>query len=241
MRAAVLVAITLCACSTREPASEARDGGADAVNDASSDAAPPTPAPLAGCAVRCHGQDTNAAPPQDLRGNMATSVATVGAHQLHLVAGASWHRRIACSACHVVPGTVDAPGHIDGDQVAEVIFDKMNPQGKYAKTTATCSALYCHGDGLGNNGTISFIPSDALACDSCHGLGSLSMSGAHTAHWLLGVSCSDCHADEVDSNRLFLKPALHINGVHDAKLATGTWDPATRSCANTGCHGTFTW
>ena len=35
--------------------------------------------------------------------------------------------------------------------------------------------------------------------------------------------------------------ALHIDGVHQVKMANGTYNAATRACSNTGCHGTETW
>ncbi|HWO24690.1 MAG TPA: hypothetical protein VNO30_38370 [Kofleriaceae bacterium] len=34
---------------------------------------------------------------------------------------------------------------------------------------------------------------------------------------------------------------LHVNGVHEVKMANGTYNATTRQCANTGCHGTETW
>ena len=34
---------------------------------------------------------------------------------------------------------------------------------------------------------------------------------------------------------------LHINGVHEIKMASGTWNATTRTCSNTGCHGTKSW
>jgi predicted CxxxxCH...CXXCH cytochrome family protein len=68
----------------------------------------------------CHGS-TNPAPPRDINGNLSTTVATVGAHQSHLV-GAGTTDGIRCSECHVVPTSVYAPGHLDGGLPAEVIF-----------------------------------------------------------------------------------------------------------------------
>ena len=44
------------------------------------------------------------------------------AHREHL--GVSdWRRSLLCSDCHSVPTAVDTPGHLDGDDVAEVPFD----------------------------------------------------------------------------------------------------------------------
>src|SRR5512133_806304 len=89
---------------------------------AGSDVTPPNADPQAGCAIACHGADTNNAPPRSNSGVTATTARPVGAHQAHLVASPAWHRAVDCGDCHVVPATVDAPGHIDGDGVAEVTF-----------------------------------------------------------------------------------------------------------------------
>jgi len=196
--------------------------------------------PAAGDCTSCHGSATSSAPPKDLSGNTAATVATVGAHQAHL-ATSTWHHAVVCSSCHVVPKAVDAPGHIDGDNLAEVRFDTMNPLGVYTKANATCTTLYCHGDGRGSNGTIPFTATGALACNDCHGTHGPGMSGEHTLHLVLGLRCSSCHADVIDRDMTILKPDLHVNGVHEVKMAKGTWDPATKKCSDTGCHFTLRW
>jgi predicted CxxxxCH...CXXCH cytochrome family protein len=192
-----------------------------------------------GCTT-CHGS-TNSAPPKDLAGNTATTVATVGAHQAHLAAS-TWHHAVVCSSCHVVPQTVDAPGHRDGDNIAEVIFDTLNPQGLYTKATATCSTMYCHGNGRGANGTISFVKAGPLPCTGCHATNGTGMSGQHSLHINSeGMRCSGCHATVVNANMTIIKADLHVNGVHEVKMANGTWNAGTRQCSNTGCHGTKSW
>jgi predicted CxxxxCH...CXXCH cytochrome family protein len=192
-----------------------------------------------GC-TSCHGAAASAAPPKDLRGATATSVATVGAHQAHL-ATSTWHLAVVCSSCHAVPQTVSAPGHIDGDNIAEIVFDPLNPIGTYNKATATCSTMYCHGNGRGGNGSIAFTQTGPLACTSCHATNGTNMSGHHRTHLGEGIRCSGCHADVVDPNMKILKPDLHVNGVHEVRMANGIWNAAARTCANTGCHGTKSW
>jgi predicted CxxxxCH...CXXCH cytochrome family protein len=198
------------------------------------------PGATGGCTT-CHGSTTNAAPPKDLVGNTAITVPTVGAHQAHLVVSTSYHA-VVCSSCHVVPQTVNAPGHIDGDNIAEVKFDTLNPQGAYTKSTATCSTMYCHGNGRGGNGTITFVQAGPLACNACHATNGTGMSGRHSTHIRIeGMKCSQCHADVVNASMAIIKADLHVNGVHEVKMANGTWNATTRTCANTGCHGTKSW
>jgi hypothetical protein len=45
----------------------------------------------------------------------------------------------------------------------------------------------------------------------------------------------------VDAGMNIIKADLHINGVHEVKMANGTWNATARTCANTGCHGTKSW
>lgn len=193
---------------------------------------------LTGGCTTCHGS-TNAAPPKDLAGNTAATAPGVGAHQAHLTAS-TWRHEIPCSSCHVVPTTLDAPGHRDGDNVAELTFDALNPAGTYAG--GTCSSMYCHGNGRGGNGTIAWLATGPLACGACHSVTGSGMSGEHSTH-INGenMRCSECHQTVVDQNLGIINANLHVNGVHEVKMAAGTWNPATRQCSNTGCHGTETW
>lgn len=192
-----------------------------------------------GDCTSCHGSPTSAAPPRDLSGNTAPTARGVGAHAAHL-APSSWHREIACASCHVVPLTADAPGHLDGDNLAELVFDGLNPAATYGGTT--CSNLYCHGTGRGNDGTATWTTPGALACGACHGLTGTNMSGEHRKH-IAGedLRCSECHAQVVDRTQTIIDAKLHVDGVHQVRMARGTFDPATRTCADTGCHGTERW
>ena len=193
-----------------------------------------------GCTT-CHGSPTSSAPPKDLAGKTAPTDRGVGAHQAHLKTS-TWHRAVTCAECHTVPTTVDAPGHRDGDNIAEVKFDTLNPQGVYTASTTTCSTMYCHGNGRGGNGTISWVTPGALACGACHSINGTNMSGDHRKH-IVGenMKCSQCHRDVVDANMTIINANLHVNGLHEVKMANGTFNPATRACTNTGCHGTETW
>jgi predicted CxxxxCH...CXXCH cytochrome family protein len=193
-----------------------------------------------GC-TSCHGSPASSAPPTDLGGNTANTAQGVGAHVAHL-ATSTWHRAITCTNCHVVPNAIDAPGHRDGDNIAEVVFDTLDPAGTYTRANATCSNLYCHGTGRGNTGTKSWVTPGALACGACHSMTGTNMSGDHRKH-IVGenIKCSQCHGDVVNAAQTIINANLHVNGLHEVKMANGTFNAATRRCSNTGCHGTETW
>jgi predicted CxxxxCH...CXXCH cytochrome family protein len=193
-----------------------------------------------GCSS-CHGSADNSAPPKDLSGDTARSAQSVGAHQVHL--GTSpWRRAMPCSSCHVVPTQTDSPGHRDGDNVAEVKFDTMNPLGTYTVSNATCSNNYCHGTGRGSTGTALWTAVVAMTCTSCHQTNGTGMSGDHRKHIREeGIRCSQCHGDVIDANQTIVNANLHVNGVHEVKMAQGTYNPATRACTNIACHDPEKW
>jgi predicted CxxxxCH...CXXCH cytochrome family protein len=193
------------------------------------------PGQTGGCTGVCHGS-TNAAPPKDIAGNEMS--AKVGAHQAHLRTS-NWHRAIPCASCHVVPLTDDAPGHRDGDNIAEVKFTTLNPAATY--TGITCGSLYCHGNGRGNTGTATWTSTTPMQCGSCHSVTGSNMSGQHAKHIGEGVRCNRCHSTVVDVNRNIINANLHVNGVHDVRLTQGNFNPADRTCKNTQCHGNKTW
>ncbi|MGE5314156.1 MAG: CxxxxCH/CxxCH domain c-type cytochrome [Acidobacteriota bacterium] len=141
----------------------------------------------------CHGS-VNAAPPKDLHDNVSVSVATVGLHQKH-VSGATLAANLRCSACHIVPSSLYAPGHLDGVLPAEVTFDTASvartvtnepgtsfyyaglpaytPNPSYTRPAATCQNTYCHGNFKNGNPTNVVKWTDetgsGAACGTCHG------------------------------------------------------------------------
>ena len=194
-----------------------------------------------GSCTSCHGSPTSSAPPKDLSGDTAPTARGVGAHAAHL-ATSTWRREIACSSCHAVPGTVDVPAHIDGDNLAEIRFDTLNAAGTYSSATATCTNQYCHGNGRGNNGTVTWTTPGTLACGSCHSVTGTGMSGDHSRHVNgEGMRCSECHGDVVNAQRAIIAPLLHVNGLHEIKMAAGTFNATTRTCTNLACHGSEAW
>lgn len=191
----------------------------------------------------CHGANGESAPPNDTQGNTDPTLQTVGAHRAH-IGPSDWRRELYCAQCHIVPVDVSDAPHIDGDNVAEVTFDNLNPDGIYDVATATCSNNYCHGPGLASTGNEIWTTTLQLNCDGCHDDGSnggVNMSGAHDDHLAENFSCSTCHSTVVNVGGVILDPNLHINGLHEVEMAIGIWDPAQRRCANVGCHGDFDW
>src|SRR5204862_6241572 len=78
------------------------------------DAGPGDPTASAACSSTCHGSGGIAAPPRDLGGHTDTTSLGVGAHRAH-VEGSTWHKRVECANCHLVPDQIGDPGHIDTD------------------------------------------------------------------------------------------------------------------------------
>lgn len=189
------------------------------------------PRPLAaagtGACSGCHGNADNAAPPSSTKGLTSTAERAVGAHQQHLRNGAL-RRAVACGECHLVPATVDAPGHIDG--LAEVF---PAGAGQLARTggaapswgaDGTCSGVYCHGATLGAGGTSqrpqwTQVDGTQAACGTCH---AIPPPAPHTS----STACGTCHdgysATAVDLDH-------HVDGLVEISGI---------ACA--GCHGDAT-
>jgi len=200
-----------------------------------------------GACDSCHGSDGESAPPRDLAGNTSRSSPGVGAHRKHL-GNSGWSATMSCENCHVVPGNVGSTGHLDGDSVPEVPFDSLNPAGTVNFASDTCENLYCHGNGRGNNGSISWTSTTAMQCSSCHltpnvGQSATGMSGRHDKHIRdKRIPCVDCHAQVVNSSRVIIDAGLHINGSKNIlMLSGGSYDPSNRRCSNMSCHGNKTW
>jgi predicted CxxxxCH...CXXCH cytochrome family protein len=180
--------------------------------------------PTLACST-CHGNASNAAPPQSAGGLTATTEVTVGAHQTHLKDGAS-RAAVDCTECHVVPKTVDDPGHIDASP-AEVVFGPLATRGgvtpDWDRNAATCSNVYCHGAKTagGTNKTPQWTKVDGTqaACGTCHG------KPPPFPHPVL-TDCSQCHPLTVRADgTIDIAGGHHIDGTLDVKV----------TCAS--CHG----
>jgi predicted CxxxxCH...CXXCH cytochrome family protein len=150
--------------------------------------APATSAAAAQCGS-CHG-------------DAATASRLSGAHAAHVAAGGP---SLACGECHVVPATVGAPGHADGE--ADVVFGQRAgaAAARWDAAAKTC-AVACHGTLDGAAAKPVWTGADggagALACGSCH---AIPPPAPHTTSTL----CGSCHpgytATTVDAT-------LHRNG-----------------------------
>ncbi len=178
-----------------------------------------------GACNSCHGNATNAAPPVDTAGRSGTGEVTVGAHQSHLQA--TLGKEVGCEACHEVPATVDAAGHLDGTPDAEVVFGGLSEQDgatpAWDRGTATCAGSYCHGATL-SGGSLSapkwtVVDGSQKACGTCHGAPPPS---PHPASPI----CGTCHQD-----------ATLDGAIGDAsRHIDGTLDVRTDFACN-ACHG----
>lgn len=183
-----------------------------------------------GC-IGCHGSGTSAAPPVDLAGNFDESARGVGAHRAHLEARHHLATAVACSECHVVPATLNAPGHIDSTPPAEVfppgagmLARARGADAGYDVGTASCTT-YCHGAG----GTIAGDPAasnqrpvwtggtNQAGCGTCHGVPPRTAAHAGVTGGL--TQCVQCHPDTVTAGGAILFGAdggmtsAHIDGV----------------------------
>jgi predicted CxxxxCH...CXXCH cytochrome family protein len=157
-----------------------------------------------GCSS-CHGQGELGAPPPDTTGNLETSAPGVGAHTAH-VQSSSTHRVLGCDACHTVPTAVDTPGHIDGDQRAELVFGDLARQNgaspTYDSVNGACNNTYCHG----KNSPNWIAPrTSSEACGSCHGL-------PPPLPHPTDRTCSHCHGAVIGADGKFIAPELHVDG-----------------------------
>lgn len=174
-----------------------------------------------GACTVCHGDAARAsnpaAPPRDGQGELATPA--VGTHLAHLDAG------VTCETCHVVPSSISAPGHADGDGRAEIVFGpaaaRNGASPEYVAADRTCRNTYCHG------GSRTFVegnvsaPWDAgdLGCTGCHGT-------PPASHGAWATDCSACHPGTVsESDDAIVPGGSHLDGVVSGHPA-GFDDPA---------------
>ena len=178
----------------------------------------------------CHGNSVSPAPPKALDGSTSRTSLGVGAHRAHLT-DSPLRAAIACDECHVVPETVDAPGHVDA-LPAELTFGTLatsrGAEPAWDRDAATCSNVYCHGATL--SGGANTVPKWTVAdgsqaqCGACHG------TPPPAPHPQTGDSlgqCSYCHPGTVaPDGTILVAEGKHINGVVDA-----------RGWTCTDCHG----
>ena len=195
----------------------------------------------------CHGGVDNAtgAPPRNLDGT--DQVGAFPSHTPHVM-GSAMAGAFDCTQCHVKAKDVLSAGHIFGNPKGGALNDfgaGLSPQGAFDRATGTCSNLYCHGNGRGDNGMI-VANAPTLACEGCHPTSrslptaQQNMSGPHASHMAspTGITCADCHAATTTDGVTITNTAMHINGKRDVMItAPGfTRDPVNGFCTGT-CHG----
>ncbi len=191
----------------------------------------------------CHGGVDNqtGAPPQSIDGATDAAAGAFPAHGFHVTGNG--HALITCVGCHVTPTEVTSPGHMFDDTPGKAEVDLsggLSPNGKFA--SMTCSSLYCHGNGQGDNGSVPLNKSD-IGCASCHpgpksssvALGA--MTGRHSMHVKEGVGCYECHSEVFNSQYQPVDGTLHVNGEPNYKLPNGiTYNG--KGCTGI-CHGEY--
>jgi predicted CxxxxCH...CXXCH cytochrome family protein len=195
--------------------------------------------------VFCHGADDNRteAPPRDLGALPMSGSLAFLAHTVHVTEGIS--QAYDCTECHTKPSNVLSMDHAFDDTPGqgEVSFSMgLSASGDY-NGAGTCSSLYCHGNGQGDNGS-AVDGSASMQCDSCHpGLGSDeddwdSMSGKHRKHLKEGLDCGNCHLDVTEDGLSIWGPLLHVDGAHQIRFTdlSISYNSATGRCAG-DCHG----
>jgi predicted CxxxxCH...CXXCH cytochrome family protein len=179
------------------------------------------------CQAGCHGSMENLAPPLDTLGKDLITSKGVGAHQTHMSGGHD-SAPVACDSCHVVPMTVNEPGHMDHPLPAYVKFHGnalvRSAQPTWDEQNAKCNNTYCHGQGLSGGSNTSptwtIVDGSQSACGSCHGLPPTDPQHPQSDR------CELCHAPTAGPNKTIANAATHINGVLDVQ---------TGDC--THCHG----
>jgi predicted CxxxxCH...CXXCH cytochrome family protein len=188
----------------------------------------------------CHGgtDNTTGAPPVDID-NQTTDLAFV-AHTAHVSEGD--HPAYDCVQCHTKPADVTTAAHfLIGDAtpgLAEVtLHGGLSDAGAYS--TGSCSNMYCHGNGQGDNGTVT--ATSTVNCGTCHGVKSTGeaswerLSGEHHKHVNdARLGCETCHGTVVAATDTLIGPTLHVDGTVSVTLPEGmTYRGST--CTGT-CH-----
>jgi predicted CxxxxCH...CXXCH cytochrome family protein len=153
----------------------------------------------------CHGSASSPAPPVDLSGNTFTTALGVGAHQAHLQAPSRISAPIPCATCHVVPTSVDSPGHIDHTGPA-IVTAALG----WDRTAQSCTTAWCHGPSQPI-----WTRTGQVSCGSCHGIPP--SDAAHNSTMTL-TSCATCHPGTVDAFGNIIVTngtSEHMNGVVD--------------------------
>ncbi|KAA3618893.1 MAG: hypothetical protein DWQ05_05860 [Calditrichaeota bacterium] len=190
----------------------------------------------------CHGNFNadaenfvNFAPPKGLDDEESTLEIAVGAHQKHLEN--SFSVEVNCQGCHNVPATMDAAGHIDSGDRAEVTithelakkvtFGGMRvPDPVYSQSTTSCQNSYCHGNWeiakSQSQSSMTWIYIDSTMVGNNAAVNwvdpqSAACGSCHDlppkGHWPYKITeCYICHGNVVDTEGQIIDNSKHING-----------------------------
>jgi len=185
----------------------------------------------------CHGgvDNDSGAPPKSIDGATEAADGAFPAHAPHVTGDT--HAAITCAACHATPASATTLGHMFDETpgAAEVdLSGGLSPNGTFANLT--CSSLYCHGNGQGDNGSVPLNKS-GVGCASCHpgpesssiALGE--MTGRHKKHVKEGLGCYECHGEVFNDQYGTVDGNLHVNGEPNVKMPDGI------TYVGSGCTG----
>jgi predicted CxxxxCH...CXXCH cytochrome family protein len=167
------------------------------------------------CNGGCHGTASSPAPPLDVSGASDSSAPGVGAHQKHL--NTTTARQVQCNDCHVVPTSVDSPGHLNPAPGSLVVFSALASSGSVNPVWSgmSCTNVYCHNPATASQpttgGSVSepqWTSTGQVVCGSCHGL------PPPSPHPSVTGSCNGCHTN-LTSSMGFIDVSKHINGTVD--------------------------
>lgn len=147
-------------------------------------------------------------------GSAATPWPATGAHTAHRDTVLA--RGVGCESCHVVPDRVEAAGHLDGVVQVRLSGAALARGAAATWRDGSCSAVACHGEGVGGRSAPALRWNDRLplgACDSCHGAPPATPHARER-----GCDATLCHGGEVavgsDGTRITeAGRARHIDGV----------------------------
>lgn len=167
----------------------------------------------------CHGKPgSKGEPAPDINGLSDPSLPSVGAHAAHLQGKNVSAGGMACETCHTLPATVDAPGHMYGQNT--VFFPKglgtlFGSPASFEQKTQTCSGTYCHGATMEGGKSPKMVwTMTTLSCDGCHGLPPAVITGHPIVDSALGTkACAQCHKKTVKPDgTIDAQGGFHING-----------------------------
>jgi predicted CxxxxCH...CXXCH cytochrome family protein len=191
----------------------------------------------------CHGGSENqtGAPPKNL--DDTSQGGHFPHHNAHVTS--SMTSTLDCTQCHVKATDVMSAGHAFDDTPGRAENDfgaGKSKKGSWDKN-GTCSNLYCHGSGRGDDG-VAHVGDGKLSCSSCHpSTGSApadwaKMSGPHSTHLAVaGIGCADCHSTVTSDGTTIANRDLHIDGLRQVSIPTSgfTFDAVTQQCTGS-CH-----